>query len=380
VESEAFIPCYVFDQFGTGRYVVVPADPAYGGVNCEKLYDVREYVRGRIGPELQEPKTCKANLQELCDVMGVPAPENSKYTAVTRLCTRPAACIPGCVYFASGREEKLDRLMVIKFRPSAIIAPVEWPEEEEVIVFDGVQEALKKAYAYMRPMIDTKIIAVTGKQGKTLTRQLLCHGLKKKYSVLTHEDTAHSNTGVWQNAIPYNDFCVIEVQNDEPTENMLELLAPDYVLNTDEFTPAEGVELPFAWQKKCVGGVVAFLEQFNIEKPFEGFTYESATQNIVDCGGVTVVFDLACQDANAVMETAKKLPGRLLIMGMDLPEAGAAFQWNAAEMTEREREIAVLEQLREGDVLVLCCDRSGDLDLTLRRLFGLSEGYIKGAR
>ena len=40
----------------------------------------------------------------------------------------------------------------------------------------------------------------------------------------------------------------------------------------------------------------------------------------------------------------------------------------------------VLEQLQEGDVLVLCCDRSGALDLTLRRLFGLSDGFIKGAR
>ena len=380
--EDAFIPCYVFDQFGTGRYVVVPSDPAFGGVDCQKLHDVRDYVRGRIGPELQEPKTCKANLKELFEVMGLNAPEGSEFTAVTRLCTRPAACIPGCVYFASGEETLTERRQVIKFRPSAIITPVEWPEEEEAIICDKVQECFKKAYGYMRPMIDTKIIAITGKQGKTLTRQLVCHGLAKKYSVLTHKDTLHGDTGIWQTAIPYNDFCVIDIQNDEPMgkDLMLELLKPDYVLCTDDFAPAEGVELPFAWQKKCVGGAAKFLAEMGIEKPFEGFVYESATQNIKYCDGVTVVYDIGCQDANAVIETAKQLPGRLLVMGMNLPETDAAFQWDVIEMPEREREIAVLEQLREGDVLVMCCERSGNLDLTLRRLFGISDGCIKGAR
>ncbi len=380
--EEAFIPCYVFDQFGTGRYVVVPADPAFAGTDCQKLHDVRDYVRGRIGPELQEPKTCKANLKELFEVMGLEAPANSEFTAVTRLCSRPAATRPGAVYFASGKEEKVDRLMVIKNKPAAILAPVEWPEEEEVIIIENPHEAFKKAYAYMRPMIDTKVIAITGTQGKTLTRQLLCHGLSKKYSVLTHKDTCHGDTGIWQTAIPYNDFCVVEIQNDEPVgkDTMLKLLKPDYVLCTDDFAPAEGVKLPFAWQKKCVGGAEAFLKELGIDRPFEGFTYESNTQNIVDCDGVTVVYDLACRNAEAVLEAAKQLPGRLLVMGTNLPETEAAFRWDAAAMTERQREIAVLEQLQKGDVLVLCCDRSGDLDFTLRRLFGLSDGYIKGAR
>ena len=158
------------------------------------------------------------------------------------------------------------------------------------------------------------------------------------------------------------------------------MLKPDYVLCTDEFAPAEGVELPFEWQKKCVGGAAEFLAEMGIEKPFEGFVYESATQNIKNCDGVTVVYDIGCQDANAVIETAKKLPGRLLVMGTNLPKTDAAFQWDVTEMPEREREIKVLEQLREGDVLVMCCERSGDLDLTMRRLFGISDGYIKGAR
>ena len=377
VENEAFIPCYVFNQYGTGRYVVVPADSAFGGTDCQKLHDVRDYVRDRLGPELPWVKTCKANLKELCDVMGIDAPENSEFTAVTRLCSRPAATIPGAVYFASGKEEKVDRLMVIKFRPAAIIAPVEWPEEEEVIVCDHVQEAYEKAYAYMRPMVNTKLIAITGKQGKTLTRQLICHGLSKKYSVLTHKDTVHGDTGIWQTAMPYNDFCVVELQNDEPMgkDFMLKLLAPDYVVNTDEFTPAEGVDVPFAWQKKCVGGAAKSLEKMGFTEPFEGFTYESNTQNMKDCDGVTVVYDIACQEKDALMTAAKQLPGRLLTVGY-----GAEFTFNAAEMTERQLEIAVLEQLQEGDVLVLCCDRSGKLDLTLRRLFGISDGYIKGAR
>lgn len=375
--EEAFIPCYVFDQFGTGRYVVVPADPAFTGTDCQKLHDVRDYVRDRIGPELQEPKTCKASLKELLEVMGLKAPANSEFTMVTRLCNRPVATRPGAMYFASGKEEKIDRLMVIKNKPAAILAPVEWPEEEEVIICDHVPECFEKAYAYMRPMIDTKLIAITGSQGKTLTRQLLCHGLKKKYSVLTHKDTAHGDTGVWQEAIPYNDYCVVEIQNDDPMgmDLMLKLLKPEHILCTDEFEPAEGVKLPFAWQKKCVGGALKFLEKLGITDPFLDFTYESNTQNIKECDGVTVVYDLACQDVQAVMDRAKQLPGRLLSVGY-----GEEFTFNAGAMDERELEIAILEQLRDGDVLVLCCDRTGNLDFTLRRLFGLSDGYIKGAR
>lgn len=373
--EEAFIPCYVFDEFGTARYCVVPTDRRFAGTDCPKLRQAREYVRGRIGPALPEPETCSASLEELCSVMGLPIPENSEFTAVTRLCTRSGATRPGAVYFARGDEERQEQLMVLKNRVAAIISPTPW-EGADVIACTDVKAAYFKACAYLRQQLSTKIIAITGCQGKTLTRQLLCHALANRYSVLTHEDKYHADTGVWQDAIPYNDYCVIEIQNDEPMTDILHAIRPEYILCTDDFAPAEGVELPFAWQKKCVGGVLEFVERLGISDPFKGFTYKSNTQNIAQCGGVTVVYDLACQDSTAVLEQAEKLPGRLLSMGCNM----LRFQWNAAEMTLRQREIAVLEQLQKGDVLVLCCDRSGDLDVTLRRLFGLSDGYIRGGR
>lgn len=372
--EEAFIPCYVFDEMGTARYCVVPADPRFAGMDCEKLRLAREYVRDRIGPLVPEPRTCSASLETLCGVMGLPAPENSGYTAVTRLCTRPGVVKPGAVYFARGDEDRLERLMVIKFLPAAVISPIPW-DEGPVILCDDVQAAYKKACAYLRERVSTRLIAVTGKRGKTLTRHLLCHALKNRYSVLTQGDLCHADTGVWQDALPYNDYCVVEIQNDEPMAGMLEALAPDHVLCTDDFTPAEGVELPFEWQKKCVGGVAEFVKKLGITDPFRGFTYESNSQNIKECDGVTVVYDLACTDAQAVLDHAKQLPGRVLSMGM-----GEGFTWDASQMTFRQREIAVLEKLKPGDVLVLCCGRDGDLDVTLRRLFGLSDGYIRGGR
>lgn len=381
--EEAFIPCYVFDEFGTARYCVVPTDPRFAGTDCEKLHLARGYVRKRIGPNIPEPKTCSISLEELCRVMDVPVPENSTYTTVTHLCTRSGATRPGAVYFARGDEDRQEQLLVIKNLVAAVISPVQW-QGGEAIVYSDVSGAYRKACACLRPNIQTKLIAVTGKQGKTLTRQLLCHALRSKYSVLTHEDKYHGDTGIWQDAIEYNDYCVFELQNDEPMDNLLQAIKPDYILCTDDFMndyqSADDVKLPFSWQKKCVGGVLEFIEAFGITDPFRGFTYESNTCNIKVCGGVTVVFDLACTDPSPLLETAAKLPGRLLVMGYDLPPVQAAFQWDAKAMTLRERETALMEHLREGDVLVLCCDRQGDLDVTLRRLFGISDGYIRGGR
>ena len=152
------------------------------------------------------------------------------------------------------------------------------------------------------------------------------------------------------------------------------------MLCTDDFKPSDGVELPFEWQKKCVGGVLEFIKNFEIEEPFKDFVYESATSGVAECNGVTVVYDLACADADSLLEHASEIPGRLLVMGYNLPKVTAAMQWDAEAMTEREREIAILDQLQCGDVLVLCCDRRGELDVTLRRLFGISGGYIRGGR
>lgn len=377
--EEAFIPCYVFDQFGTARYCVVPADPRFAGTDCEKLHLARSYVRERIGMDIPEPKTCSISLKDLCAVMGITAPENSDYTTVTRLCTRPGATRPGAIYFARGDEGRQEQLLVRKNLVAAVLSPVPW-QGEEAIVCEDVAGAYKKACEHLRSKISAKLIAVTGKQGKTLTRQLLCYALRSKYSVLTHEDKYHGDTGVWQDAVGHNDYCVFEVQNEEPMEGLLQTIRPDHILCTDDFQPADGVELPFAWQKKCVGGVLEFIKALGITEPFKGFVYESDTCNVVQRDGITIVYDFACQDPAPVLELAAQLPGRLLVMGNNLPKVQAAFQWDGETMTLREREIAVLEQLQKGDVLVLCCDRQGDLDVTLRRLFCISGGYIRGGR
>ena len=377
--KEAFIPCYVFDKYESARYCVVPAIPRFAATDCEKLHHVKGYVRDRIGADIPEPRTCSASLKELCEIMGIDAPEGSEYIPVTRLCTRSGATVPGAIYFARGDEDPQEQLLVIKNLVCAIISPSEWQFGNPIICAD-VQSLYKKACAHLRKKVETKLIAIKGTQGKTLTRVLLCHALRSKYSVLTHEDRYHADTGIWQDATDYNDYCVFEVQNDEPMADLLETVAPDYILCTDDFKAAEGVALPFEWMKKCVGGVLEFIRKLDITDPFSDFVYRSASCNIVECNGVTVVYDLACQDSSALIKRASEIPGRLLVMGYGTEKANAYIQWDAAKMSHREREIAVLEQLQKGDVLAMYCDRQGDLEITLRRLFGISDGYIRGGR
>lgn len=121
-----------------------------------------------------------------------------------------------------------------------------------------------------------------------------------------------------------------------------------------------------------------FIRDLNINDPFDGFEYKSDTCDIVECDGVTVVYDLACQDPHALIERAREIPGRLLVMS--IPQMPTEIEWDGESMTLREREKAILENLKKGDVLVICCDREGDLDITLRRVFGICSGYIRGGR
>ena len=72
--KEYFIPCYVFDEIGTGRYRVVPLDGLLnGGIGCEKLEQARDYIRSRIGPDLPELPTGAITLTKAC--AGLPFPE-----------------------------------------------------------------------------------------------------------------------------------------------------------------------------------------------------------------------------------------------------------------------------------------------------------------
>ena len=68
-------------------------------------------------------------------------------------------------------------------------------------------------------------------------------------------------------------------------------------------------------------------------------------------------------------------------MGFDLPEnIDADYVWDAGKMSLRERESAIMDVLCEGDVIVLCGARGTDIDVTLRRIFGISDGFILGGR
>lgn len=380
--EENFIPCYVFDEYKTARYCVVPTLPRFSGVDCEKLREAKEYVHSRIGEGIREPKTCTASLLEICDAMGLDAPCNAEYTPVSRLCTRSGITKPNALYFARGDEERQEQLLVIKNLVCAVVAPEPW-EGVETIICDDVASAYKKACALLKSRRQVPCIAVTGKRGKTLTRQLLCYALSSRYSVITHKDKYHADTGVWQDGLEYNDFCVFEINNDEPMCGLLETIAPEYVICTDDFEKTSDIiDLPFEWQKKCTQGVLDFCKKFDIiDTALEGFVYESANTGIAECSGVTVVYDLACLDAREVIDRASKISGRKLVMGFDLPEnIDADYVWDAGKMSLRERENAIMDVLCEGDVIVLCGARGTDIDVTLRRIFGISDGFILGGR
>lgn len=61
--------------------------------------------------------------------------------------------------------------------------------------------------------------------------------------------------------------------------------------------------------------------------------------------------------------------------------AKACAKWNKAFLVSDERELekAILAQLQEGDSILLNAGRSMNFNITLRRIFGLTDGFIPDA-
>ena len=110
--------------------------------------------------------------------------------------------------------------------------------DERMILTDNCLETLQQLAAFHRKALGTKIIGVTGTNGKTTTKELIAAVLAKKYNVLYTQGNFNNHIGVPKTLLRLTgdtDIAVVEMGANHPGEiKMLTSIAtPDYGIITN---------------------------------------------------------------------------------------------------------------------------------------------------
>lgn len=456
---EYMIPCYVYDEFHGGRFCVVPADPMLNtGYWTDKMQQVQEYVRERIG-ELPDflPTGC-TTLAEICQAMQVPVPDGMAQLPVTKLATQVGTTCRGAVYFSLEEETFYTKKELPKRELTAIIA--EQPIEGlPCILVEDVKKAYEAACKVVREHCHkAKTILVAGGEGKTLTRQLIGEVLKTAYAVYTIADGYQIDMAPWQQMHPRHEFLIQELRDDHPlgVEVLARTIHPEICVvtamtdaigsiaasmeegsillfnacdqalmeavkeidttklevipYTEEFASAS---LPYLSMTACTSAAYVLgkylgIEEDRVKQAILQYRLEDCTHNMLQADGVTLVLNLRCKSSDsakeAIISMGTQSGRKLAVFGITentqweslakaAAEAGAAEVFLIGENVETctgtvagvpvtgfQREVgleqAILEQLQDGDVLLFNGARETNLCITVRRLFGISDGYL----
>lgn len=452
---EQLIPCYVFDEFGTGRFCVVPTDGRLnGGYTHERMNAINEYIRGRVGDSLAFAPTREVKLSTLCAAMGLPCPEGQEDRPVTKLCTQSGTLCRGAVYFAFGKQTLTDRRRLIAMEPTAIISS-EPIGDLPYIATDDVSAAYREAHAVIRPIGETaRTVLVTGASGKTVTRELLARVLRSVGGVLTPRDGEHADLSPWQDVHPYHRYIVSELRADYPlnASEAVALYRPDVlvltatpcnvaalmsglpkggvvVYNTADAVLVDAVKtyarkemtlipygdeqvscptLPFDCLNSCTAAALAVgkLEEVEPEvarTAIASYAMVGITRTVAQVDGVTLVLNTACHteaEACSVLRAADGVGRRVVVLAAPAYDsytstfAEELIKWNADQVftcgdlglsgavvyeDAIALETALVETVRGGDTVCIIGGRAARLCETVRRVFGLTDGFIPDA-
>ena len=108
----------------------------------------------------------------------------------------------------------------------------------QLIVVDDCLRALQALANYHRRSLGTKVVGITGTNGKTTTKELIAHVLMKKYRVLYTQGNLNNHIGVPLTLLrlkPEHEVAVIEMGANHPGEihELVQLAEPDCGLITN---------------------------------------------------------------------------------------------------------------------------------------------------
>lgn len=388
---EHLVPCYIHDRFGTGRFCVVPTDTTLnGGWSQPDKEAIQAFIRQRVGEGIDFLPDRSMTLYGFCKAMDLQTGLPDR--PITRLSVQSADLSYGALYFAFGPLSKADKRRAILYENVIVTAH---PDPElPCIEVEDVAAAYKAAHDCIRPWGDSaKVILVTGKRNKTVTRELIARVLATDGRVFTPKDAEHITTAPWQDLHPSHRYCVLELREDHPLgAEAAALIRPDITVCTDDFTaesaalPCPG--LPYEFLNICTGaalevGLSLGLSRERIAAAVAGYQFKSLTKAKLICDGVTVFTDSNCTSLEEATALAKEIPtGKNHIV--TTVEFAPAFEDKGEILLLSEQaplatvEEALRDALMPGDTLVLCGPREADLLYLPRRLFGITDGFLYG--
>lgn len=158
------------------------------------------------------------------------------------VCTDSRKITKGCLFFAlhgdnfNGNEYAEDALQ--QGARVAIVDDKKFQKKSGFFVVDQVLETLQNLAAYHRTQIKATIIAITGTNGKTTTKELVRAVLSRQYEVMATEGNLNNHIGVPLTLLKMPatlDFGIVEMGANHPGEiaALCEIARPDFGLITN---------------------------------------------------------------------------------------------------------------------------------------------------
>ena len=158
------------------------------------------------------------------------------------ICTDSRDCPAGSLFFALKGENFNANAYALsaleKGCAFAVVDEAEYVIDERFILVSDVLESLQQLAAYHRKQLGTKIIGITGTNGKTTTKELIAAVLKEKYNILFTKGNLNNHIGVPLTLLqlkPEHEIAVIEMGANHPGEikQLCEIACPDYGIITN---------------------------------------------------------------------------------------------------------------------------------------------------
>lgn len=122
----------------------------------------------------------------------------------------------------------------------AVVDEAEYANDAEgrILLVDDCLKALQELAAWHRRELGTKMIGITGTNGKTTTKELIAAVLKEKYNVLYTQGNLNNHIGVPLTLLkltPEHEMAVVEMGANHPGEikTLVNIACPDYGIITN---------------------------------------------------------------------------------------------------------------------------------------------------
>jgi UDP-N-acetylmuramoyl-tripeptide--D-alanyl-D-alanine ligase len=164
------------------------------------------------------------------------------FRQVPEICTDTRKITTGCIFFALRGENfngnQFSGTALEKGASYAIIDDVEFTNSDKTILVDDVLQTLKNLANLHRKKLKIPILAITGTNGKTTTKELVSAVLSQKYKVSFTEGNLNNHIGVPLTLLKMNantEIGVVEMGANHPGEiaGLCEIAEPDFGIITN---------------------------------------------------------------------------------------------------------------------------------------------------